>query len=229
MHPAAPIAALAALCISTAAAAQDPVDLGVLRNEELVVVQDKLYRLEGRSELGFAVGVLPFDPYTVAPKVELSYGRHRSDTRAFRVQLGLGYGFKTWTYRELDSPAYGKVPEAYRYLASVLGTLEWTPIYAKMALGPDRILHHDVYVPVTFGLTLEQLVEPDLAGDGLKFTAAPTVGAGLGFRVFLPDGRLLRIEARDDVLLEYRPASNTMAIKQNAGIYVGLGLLREES
>ncbi len=206
----------------------NPLDLGVLRNEEIQVVQDRLYPKADRSELGLALGLIPFDPYTTAPVGRISFGKHRSETFGWEVQLGGGYGLPSATYRELSGPVYGVQPEAYRYLGGLTGGVELSPIYAKMAWGTGRVIHHDIYFPVVAGLTLEQLVEPNLAGESSPFAISPTLGAGAGARVFLGGRAHLRVELRDDVLLQSR-ASGTTAIKQNVNVLVGLGWLGEPS
>jgi len=225
------LAAAAGLLFGAPALAQDappvddPLKLGVLRNEEIRVVQDRLFPKDNRSEIGVAVGFLPFDDYTVAPLGRLTYGQHSSETFGWEVQLAGGYGLPNGHYRELNSPTYGVQPEAYRYLASVTGGVELSPIYAKLAWGTGRVVHHDVYFPVVAGVTVEQLVEVDLAGEASAIAVAPTLGLGVGTRVFMGDGAHLRIELRDDVMLQSR-ASGDRAIKQNVGVTVGLGWLR---
>lgn len=215
--------------MSQAALAQDTageaVDLGVLQDSELHVVQKMLFTKEGKTEVSVSAGLIPFDPYTTAPKAELTFGKHLSESLGWGVQLGLGYGLKSRAYRELDSAAYGKVPEAYRYLGSITAGVQISPIYAKLAWQGERIFHHDIYVPLVAGLTVERLAEPQLATTGLEsFAFGPTVGAGLGARVFLPSGNMLRIEARDDIVLQRRQASDSWRVKQNFGVYVGLSL-----
>ncbi len=221
----------ASLLLSSPVWAQDdastasPVDLGVLQDGELHVVQKMLYSKEGKTEVSLTAGLVPFDPYTTAPKAQLTFGRHLSEALGWEIQLGLGWGLKSRTYRELDSAAYGKVPEAYRYLASLTAGVQLSPIYAKMAWQGERIFHHDIYIPVVAGLTFERLVEPQLAANPFEANAwGPTVGAGLGARVFLPSGQMIRIEARDDVVFQRRPASDTWRVKQNFGIHVGISL-----
>ena len=59
--------------------ADEPVDLGVLKNSELRVVQKVLYPLAGRSEIDVALGVMPFDGFTVAPQVTGAYTQHLSE------------------------------------------------------------------------------------------------------------------------------------------------------
>lgn len=215
--------------MSQAALAQDTggetVDLGVLQDAELHVVQKMLFTKEGKTEVSASAGLVPFDPYTTAPKVELTFGKHLSEALSWGVQLGLGYGLKSRAYRELDSAAYGKVPEAYRYLGSITAGVQLSPIYAKMAWQGERIFHHDIYIPVVAGLTVERLAEPQLAQNTLEsFAFGPTVGAGIGARVFLPSGNMLRIEGRDDIVVQRRQASDSWRVKQNFGIYVGLSL-----
>jgi len=202
-----------------------PLDLGVLQQSEMHVVQKMLYSKEGKSEVSVTAGLVPFDPYTTAPKAQLTFGRHLSESLGWEIQLGLGWGLKSRTYRELDSAAYGKVPEAYRYLASLTAGVQISPIYAKMAWQGEKIYHHDIYIPVVAGLTFERLVEPQLAATPFEANAwGPPVGTGLGARIFLPSGQMIRIEARDDVVIQRRPASDTWRVKQNFGIHVGLSL-----
>ncbi len=105
----------------------------MLRDEEIAVVQDRLYPKDGASEIGFALGVIPFDRYTTAPLGRLTYGQHRSETFGWEVQVAGGYGLPNGTYRELNSPEYGVQPEAYRFLGSALGGVSWSPVYAKLA------------------------------------------------------------------------------------------------
>lgn len=205
------------LLLASSAFAQEPVDIGVLKNSDLRVVQKALYTKEDRLELGAALGVMPFDGMTVAPQLALSGTMHLSEQVGVELQLGGGYGFKTGRYVELESPTYGVAVEAYRYLASLQADVQWSPIYAKMNLGNGTILHHDVYLLAGVGGTLEQSVFP--SGE---ITVAPTVPLGIGARVFLNPDTALRVELRDNLMTEYRAQSQTWGFKQNAAVSVGL-------
>jgi len=206
---------LSALC--SLAMAQETVDLGTLRDQEIRVVQKVLYPKKGRTEVGFQMGGTVFDPYMKAPKIQITAGKHTSETLGYELQIGAGYGLPTSTYRQLGSAAYGVRPEAYRYLASVTAGVTWSPIYAKMNYQGQRVFHHDIYVPIVGGVTVEQLAW------GEKYLAfAPTVGVGVGARIFRSDGMAVRVELRDDVLLQNRKQSGTLAVKQNIGIHVGV-------
>ncbi len=200
--------------------AQDTVDIGVLKHSEIKVVQKVLYTKASRLEVGAALGVLPFDGYTIAPIANVRAAYHFSETLGAEVALGGGYGLKTARYVELEGQSYGVAVEAYRYLASVEADIQWTPIYAKMNLAGKGILHHDVYVLLGVGATLEQSVLPS-ADIGI----APGAPIGIGTRIYLSNSAMLRAELRDTVMYEYRAQSQTGGIKQNVGITVGLSLL----
>jgi len=214
--------ALTALLFSSDAEAQDTLDLGTLKNEEITVVQKLLYPKTGRSEIAFQLGAIAFDPYMLAPKVQLSFESHRSETMSFGAQLGLGYGVGKRAYRTLGGPAYGVRPEAYRYLGSVTGGANWSPIYAKLNWQGVSVHHFDVYFPFVVGVTLERLAWGDE-----YFAIAPGVGVGVGVRLFQGDNGVLKLELRDDLIVEARKQSGTVVPKQNVGIHLGFGRMTE--
>lgn len=205
--------------LASTALAQDPIDIGVLKNSDLKVVQKVLYTKEDKVEFGLLLGALPFDGFTFAPQVKAHGAMHLSDAVGFEVQLGGGYGFKNGRYNELASPAYGVAVEAYRYLGSLEADLQWTPVYAKMNLFGKKILHHDVYLLAGAGVTLEQSVLPSA-----DIAIAPGVPLGLGSRVWVGKNTAIRAELRDTVMYEHRAQSDTSAIKQNVSVGVGLAV-----
>lgn len=203
--------------------AQETVDIGVIRDDDVAVVQKILYPKEGRTELGVHVGVMPFDAYLTTPNGQLSLALHQSESLAVSIVLGGGYGLKTATYRTLESPAFGVAPYAYRYLGSGLIGVEWSPIYAKLNLSGTRILHFDVYGAARAGVTAESSVIPDGG-----FFPGPTVSPGLGARVFLGGNKTLHLELRDDLVVEYRKLTQTVHLKQNANVTLGITFLSSE-
>ena len=202
------------------AQAQDTVDIGVLRNEEITVVQKLLYPKTGRAAFGAQLGMMPFDGYLFTPNLQLSFTKHTSETFAWSFVAGGGYGLKNGTYRELEDPPFAVAPEAFRYLGSALFGAEWSPIYAKMNLNGARVVHFDVYLAGRLGATLEQSVLP---GGGLGY--GPTASPAVGGRFFLGDGTYVTVELRDDLLFERRDHTGDFAFKQNANVLVGLSFL----
>jgi len=211
---------LLGLLFAQPAFSQDTVEIGVIRDEDVHVVQRMLYPKESRSELGLHVGVMPFDAYLWTPNLQLSYDNHFREQLGFSLIAGGGWGFKTGAYRELEAPSIGVAPYAFRYLGSLLGGLEWAPIYAKMNVDGARVIHFDVYGVARIGASVEQSVIPS---GGIA--VAPTVSPGLGMRLFLGERTALRVELRDDLLVEYRKITQSTEFKQNANVTVGLSTL----
>ncbi len=222
-----PLLMLAGLALSGTALAQETVDVGVLKNEDIAVVQKLLYSKEDRTEFGGYVGWMPFDAYTTTPMAGIAVARHMSETLGFGLQLGGGYSLKNSAYRELEGPAYGVAPDAYRYLGSLMVDAQYSPIYAKMSWQGNNVVHHDIYGLLGVGLTVSQAMLPD---NSMAF--APTLGPGVGARVYLSDKTMLKIELRDNLLLERRvKTADTQGtfLKQNVSLTVGLAGLGERS
>ena len=201
------------------AQAQDAVDIGNLKATDIRVVQKILYTKTGKTEYGGHLGVMPFDAYTLTPKIELSYGKHLTEMLMWEAGLGLGYGFKNGTFNELEGPSYGITPDAYRYLSSVHASVQYSPIYAKMSWDGTKVFHHDIYAIAGANLTVEQTFMED--GD---ISVAPGISIGAGARVFLPNGNALRFQIRDDILFQSRAKTAEVQgfyLKQNAVLSVG--------
>lgn len=215
---------LAALGLPSTALAEAPktLDVGVLKDSDVKVVQKLLYPKEGRVELGFHAGWMPFDAYTTTPVGAVSGGYHLSEMFGIELALTGGYSLKNSTYKELEGPAYGVAPDAYRFLGSVLADVQWSPIYAKFNWMGNGVIHHDVYFLGGVGGTFEQAMLPDNSS-----VVAPTVGIGAGARVFLGNGAL-RFQVRDDILREKRVKTldtKGWFIKQNVAITVGYSMM----
>jgi outer membrane beta-barrel protein len=209
-----------ALSFALPAAAQDAMDIGVIKRSDIAVVQKLLYPKTGRTEMGVHLGLMPFDAYLTTPNLQLSYDSHMSESLSWGVMLGGGYGFDTSTLQELSSPAYGVSPDAYRYLGSILGGVAWSPIYAKMNLDGAKVIHYDVYTSARAGATFSQSILPE-GGSAL----APTLSLGVGSRFFLNKNGNIRVELHDDLLLEKRELTDSMFLKHNINISVGYTVL----
>ncbi len=210
----------AALLFTAPAAAQDPVDIGVIRDSDVSVVQKLLYPKKDRNEMGVHLGVMPFHQLLTTPNLQLSFDLHRSETFSLGAVLGGGFGIKNAVYRELESPKYGVAVDSYRYLGSALVGAQWAPVYAKANYNGSRVFHYDVYGAARAGASFEQSVIP--AGG---FALAPTVSLGIGSRFFVGERAAVRVELRDDMLVEKRSLTGTTHFKQNVNLTVGYTLL----
>lgn len=203
--------------VSSTALAQETVDIGVIKDSDISVVQNVLYPKDGRLEVGGALGWMPFDPLVTAPNAQFILDSHLSESLAVSVLVGGGYGLKTQRHRELEGPAFAVSPYAYRYLASALAGVTWSPIYAKMSLGGTKVIHYDVYGTARAGATLEQATIP---GGGI--TVAPTVSLGIGSRFFVKENLAVRFEIRDDLMVQYRQLTSSWNFKQNGAVMLGV-------
>lgn len=200
-----------------AAPKTETVDIGLIKNSDVKVVQRRLYAKDGKFEVGAGLGVMPFDGFTVAPKAQFTGTLFLSEKFGLEAHVGGGYGLKTTRYAYLESPDYGVAVEAYRYLADLQVGAHWAPIYAKMNIA-NSIVHNDWYFVGGVGATLEQSVLP-----AANIAVAPTIGLGVGTQIWVGKTTALRVELRDDLMIEVRKQSGTAGFKQNAGILVGLG------
>ena len=213
-------ALLSALLVSSTAYGQETVDIGVIKNSERRVVQKLLFPKEGRTEFGVHLGVMPFDAYLVTPNLQFSFDLHLSESLSISTMVGGGYGLKNATYAELESPTYGVAPDAYRYLSSILAGVQYAPIYAKMNLNGAKVVHFDVYGTARAGVSLEQSVIPKGG-----FAVAPTISAGIGTRFFWGERYAIRVEIRDDCMIERRKLTQSTHFKQNANVSVGFTMM----
>ena len=153
--------ALATLTLLAASAqpafAQEPLELGVIRNDDIHVVQKNLYPKTDRTELGVHLGVMPFDAYVWTPNAQLSFNSHMSESMSVSVVAGGGYGLKTGAYRTMESPAYGVAPYAFRYLGSVIGDLRQRRAHIAEigTAGDQRLIHAQVPLRRMFGYSTD--------------------------------------------------------------------------
>ena len=213
-------AALVVALTAPPAWAQDPLELGVIRNDDIHVVQKLAYPKDDRTEIGVHLGVMPFDPYLTTPNAQLSFNTHFNELTSFSLVAGGGYGFKTGVAKTLESPTYGVVPYEYRYLGGVLAGIEYAPIYAKMNLNGAKVVHFDIYGAARGGVNLGMSILPDNA-IGIN----PTISPALGTRFFAGPNTAVRVEVRDDLMLERRSITESWHFKQSGNVTVGLTFL----
>lgn len=216
--------AMAVLGTAAPAAAQDsPVDVGVIQKSDRSVVQKLLYSREGRMEIGGVLGWMPFDSYTSTPLAGVSGGYHFSEEWGAEVSLQGGYSIKNFTYKQLESDAYGIQPDAYAHVLGFVADAQWTPIYAKFSWRGKKVVHHDIYALAGAAGALERAMMP----DGTS-TFSPGGSVGLGMRVYVNKNAMLKFQVRDDLLVQQRvKTADTKGtfLKQNVALTVGYSRL----
>jgi len=119
---------------------------------------------------------------------------HVGAAGTFHVFEGLAFelGFSGAPVRQVLEPVIflrqnkSAIPEVARYFGNVWGNVQLSPIYGKMSLFSEWIIHYDVFA---------------LAGLGAAFDSAvtyihPQAHVGVGSRVFLFDWLVLRGDLR---------------------------------
>lgn len=219
-HAALATASLAVFALATPAAAQDPVDIGLIKNEDVRIVQKLLYPKRKRTELSAGLQFLPFDPFTMGVAAQFGFDYHLEENLSITATLGGGWSFANAQYNDLASARFGVAPDAYGYVASLQGGMAWAPIYAKLNLDGATVVHYDVYLAARVGVTLENTVV-----DRSTFAVSPTLTPAIGSRFFFGERYAIRLELRDDVNIQYRPTTERTFLKQNLAFTVAFSLL----
>lgn len=180
----APLLAAALLFTSVARAEEDEIDMG-----RIVAVEPRPYRLV--HEFRAMAGVIPVDSFQTAITIGGSYALHLSDVWAWEA-ISFQYALNVDTgVEEMLVARWSIAPAVERAeLRYLLGTnFLLTPLYGKLAVLDEQIIHADLHFS---------------AGGGLaRYSDAfrPQLSVGPGIRVFL--GPVLSI--RLDVLAQVVP------------------------
>ncbi len=204
-----------------------PEEVGVLKYEDVAVVQKILYPHTGRTELGFHLGGHFFDPYAVGFIAGFDMTHFFKETGGLHVQICGGYGGPNQHHQDLTSNIFSDVGytlgnDGRRILAGVTVAAELIPAYAKYNFFGKRVFHNDLYVLLggTFYLG-HGLLESSREGTRLRVIPGPMVG--VGFRVFTGPKMNISIDIRDCISFEARAFSQTLGVRNNVILGVRIG------
>lgn len=199
-------------------------EVGVLRNEDVRVVQKNIFVKKGNHELGLILSGQPFDSYvgglmlgfnaTLNPTEKLGF--------EFAVQGGYGWGNGHWNdVTFLGTSSGGNLTslgaDASRQLVGGYANVVWSPIYAKLAWGTAKVIHFDVYATLGGHGYLAQRIEAD---GGFRALAGPSVGIGMKF--FLSQKVILKLDLRDHISLETRTYTGKFTARNNFQFGIGV-------
>lgn len=199
-------------------------EVGVLRNEDVRVVQKNLFVKKGFHEVGFLLSTNPGDAYIHG--VMLGLNATLNPTEKLGVEFGLqgGYGWGNSHWQDvtfLGNSAGGNLTslgsDAARQLVGGYAGVIWSPIYAKLAWGTKKVIHFDVYTTLGGHAYLAQRVEAD---GGLVAVAGPSVGIGVKF--FLSQKMALKVDLKDHISLETRTYTGKFTARNNFQFGIGL-------
>jgi|GEM_PF-1716658 len=199
-------------------------EVGVLRNEDVRVVQKNLYVKRGHHEIGFMLTTQPFDPYTAGLMLGFDLTLNPTENLGIEIMVQGGYGWGNGHWQDvtfLGSSAGGNLTslgsDAARQLAGGSVNVVWSPIYAKLAWGSSKVVHFDVYGTLGAHGYLAQRLEADA---GFRAIVGPSVG--IGVKLFLSPKAALKFDFRDHISIEKRTYSGKVTARNNFQFGIGL-------
>ena len=203
-----------------------PEEVGVLKYEDVAVVQKVLYPHEGRTELGFHLGGHFFDPYAIGVLAAFDMTHFFKENVGLHVQIAGGYGGGNQHHQDLSNDiigiSYWLGNDARRLLAGLTVAAELIPAYAKYNFFGKRVFHNDLYVLVGGSVYLGHgLLESSRDQSRLRIVPGPMFG--VGFRVFTGPKMNISIDIRDCISFEARAFSKSLGVRNNVVFGVRIG------
>ncbi len=204
-----------------------PEEVGVLKNEDVQVVQRILYPHKGRTELGFHLGGHFFDPYVVGVIGGFDMTHFFKETGGLHIQICGGYGGSNQHHQDLTSNIFSDVGytlgnDARRLLAGVTVAAELIPAYAKYNFFGKRVFHNDLYILLGGTVYLGQGILTN-SRDASQLRIVPGPMFGVGFRVFTGPKVNISIDIRNNISFEGRAFSKTLGVRNNVIFGVRIG------
>lgn len=172
------------------------------------VVRPALFSKARRVEIAPFFGYVSNDPWTTGyiPGGAVTY--HMTERTALDFTAGYGiYADKTLVAQVVNET--GNRPRVIsRPLYFVTGNYAWAPIYGKLNLLGEFVLHYDLFVVGGVGVAGDQIeVNRRTSGGAVEQIIStqvfPVIDFGFGQRFFLNDWFALRIDVRPYVFLEF--------------------------
>ena len=192
-----------AVGISATAQAADyaPDDTG-----EVAAIQNRTYHMG--QEFDFSLSLLPYDAFYKAITPEASYTFHFTDALAWEA-VRFGYALDFDTNLKTQLLQLGAAPTLIEEVKLFLSSdVVWSPFYVKSALLNRYVLYGEIY-----GV---------LGGAAFDTTQAwrPAGNIGLGGRLFLNKVLSIKLEVRENLLIE-QSAPSVVDINLGLGINFG--------
>jgi outer membrane beta-barrel protein len=151
---------------------------------ELGVVQNRLYSKSHKVELGFFGGLTSSDPFLNTKQLGGSLGYHISELWAVHALAWKSFTSPSSAQTELSKDLGGALPDTNEPQAFYGGEVGFSPIYGKLSLMGSSIIYYDFHL---------------LAGGGATKTQSGTYMtplAGLGQQIWVANWMSLRIDYR---------------------------------
>lgn len=204
-----------------AAADQSALDEGInlTLQDRIKAVSRKVFLKEGRFELQPALAVTMNDPFFRTWQVAGRAAYHLND--AFALEIGGAYVPPFFVEKLPPLDLLRQEARLVNVDSQLLGHADagvtFSPIYGKLAILSDAIIHFDAFASAGVGAVFDTNFKE---GDALHFVH-PTMDVGIGLRVFMLRWLVVRADLRDYVYPQDRASISTL---QNLLIFsLGVG------
>lgn len=193
---------------------------------EKVVVRNRLFNVKGRFELGLNAGFSMLSRLTEHYNFTLTPAFNFLDSLAVELRVGYAYSAHTGLADDVAKKFFVQsttaIPEAndmqdlWELKFNAIVGLRWQPIYGKLGLMAEVPVHFQFYLWVGGGVAMldrtsvlicnrsGQVVDPATGKSALgctqfltKSKVGPLLSVAGGFRFFLTDRVIIRLEVRD--------------------------------
>lgn len=186
-------------------------------------VQRKDFMKLGRFEAGPSVGFVTNDPFLNRYIAGVRLGYHVTEIFGLEGELSYSPDLGEADWKPLTSQLVNEnhvSPDISKLTLIGNLTFQFSPIYGKVALNGNNIIHFDVYGAFGMGFTrtvddLKALqAEGDQVAEATQFQMQPTTNFGGGARVVFNQTIAVRVDARSLVYIE-TVNSTTLEMKNN--------------
>ena len=174
--------------------------------DRIRAVERKLFLKKNRFELLPYVGLDINDAFFQHFFVGAAASYHLADSLALEVRGGFAFAELTKssvTFVRLDADAL--IERAPSLVAHADANVVFAPVYGKLSLFGESILHFDTFLTAGGGVFVSE--RPRRADDGLvnDTNVNPAVNLGIGQRYFLNEWLVVRLELRNYLYEETGP------------------------
>ncbi len=174
-------------------------------DERIKPVTGNLFLKDGRHELSPTVQLSLNDAFFTKYAFGARYAYHLTEKWSAGINVAYAISTSSGAVTKCDSRGEGceipqkgdlvRTPGDFGLMASAEGS--WAPLYGKISVLAEKVLHFDTYVIAGAGVLQTRLAA--VGSDAVEEKMTPEVHLGVGQRFFLGRSTTLRFEIRDVV------------------------------